>query len=372
MSDRLDHPDPRAARAAAEAFADGGFVVLCESRGGESEANLAIAAQFVTPDALAFLSANAHGIVRLCLTDERCAQLGLAPLRTAGDGWQPTGAIAHRGASGTGASTRDQARTIQAAIDPSCGPDDFTPGGYVFPLRARPGGTLRRAGRTEAAVDLARIAGCPPAAALSLLMGDDGAPLRGDAVVTYAEEKGLPFVAVADVIALRRQTERLVERITGARLPTVHGDFTAVGFRERLTGAHHVALIRGDVAGARDVLVRVHAECLSGDVFGSDACTCAEDMRHALDRLGEEERGVLVYLVGGDRSPGRLSRHERSDGDTARAPMDEYGIGAQILAELGLTTIRILTNHPKARIPGLEGFGLEIVEQVPLVPAGRS
>src|SRR5262249_45638655 len=170
MSDRLDHPDPRAARAAAEALADGGFVVLCESRGDESEANLAIAAQFVTPDALAFFSANAHGIVRLCLTDERCEQLGLAPLRTAEDDWQPTGAIAHRGVTGTGASTRDQARTIQAAIDPACGCDDFVPGGYVFPLRARPGGALRRAGRTEAAVDLARIASCPPAAALSLLI----------------------------------------------------------------------------------------------------------------------------------------------------------------------------------------------------------
>lgn len=372
MSARLEHPDPQAARTAAEALADGGFVVLCESRGAESEANLAIAAQFVTPDALAFLSANAHGIVRLCLTDERCAQLGLSPLRTAEDDWQPTGAIAHKGATGTGASTRDQARTIQAAIDPACGPGDFVPGGYVFPLRARPGGALRRAGRTEAAVDLARMAGCPPAAALSLVMGDDGSPLRGEAVVGYAEEKALPFVTVADVIALRRQTERLVERITGARLPTVHGDFTAVGFRELLTGAHHVALIRGEVAGARDVLVRVHAECLSGDVFGSAACTCAEDMRRALDRLGEEERGVLLYLVGGDRRVSRLSRHERSEGDEARPPMDEYGIGAQILSELGLTSIRILTNHPKARIPGLEGFGLEIVEQVPLGPVGPS
>lgn len=371
MSDRLDHPDPQAARAAAEALADGGFVVLCESRGDESEANLAIAAQFVTPDALAFLTANAHGIVRLCLTDERCEQLGLVPLRTAEDDWQPTGAIAHAGATGTGASTRDQARTIQAAIDPGCGPGDFVSGGYVFPLRARPGGVLLRGGRTEAAVDLARIASCPPAAALSLLI-DDGAPLRGAAIVAYADEKGLPFVTVADVIALRRQMERLVERTTGARLPTVHGDFTAVGFRDRLTGAHHVALIRGEVTGACDVLVRVHVQCLSGDVFGSDACSCGEDMRHALDRLGEEDRGVFVYLVAGEGRASRLSRHEASEDAEARPPMDEYGIGAQILADLGLTTIRILTNHPKARIPGLEGFGLEIVEQVPFGPAGGS
>jgi 3,4-dihydroxy 2-butanone 4-phosphate synthase / GTP cyclohydrolase II len=366
VSERLDHPNPQAAREAAEALTNGGFVVLCESRGAESEANLAIAAQFVTPDALAYLNANAHGIVRLCLTDERCEQLDFAPLRTAENDWQPTGAIAHRQATGTGASTRDQARTIQAAIDPSCGPDDFVPGGYVFPLRARPGGVLRRAGRTEAAVDLARIAGCPPAAALSLAMGDDGAPLRGEAVLRYATEKGLPLVTVADVIALRRQTERLVERITGARLPTVHGDFTAVGFREVLTGAHHVALIRGEVAGASEVLVRVHTECLAGDVFGSDACTCAEDLRNALDVLRAEEHGVLLYLVAGDRRVSRLSRHEPHEGERTRPPMDEYGIGAQILAELGLTTIRILTNHPKARIPGLEGFGLEIVEQVPL------
>jgi 3,4-dihydroxy 2-butanone 4-phosphate synthase/GTP cyclohydrolase II len=361
-----DRADPDAARRAAKALANGGFVVLAESSLEDAEGNLALAAQFVTPDAIGILSSKAQGVVRLCLTDERCAVLRLDTLVESDDNWQPTASIAHREAAGRGASLEDRARTIQAAIDPARAHDEFVSGGYVFPLRARPEGVLRRAGRTEAAVDLARLAGCVPAAALSLVMNADGSVARGAEVAAFARDGDFPFVTVADVIALRLLSERLVERFANARLPTRHGEFTAIGFREKLSGAHHVALVKGDVAGARDVLVRVHAECLMGDVFAASTCSCGRDIRRSLELIDDEERGVLVYLVGPDRER-RLNRHAEGSHEPAGSPMDEYGIGAQILAELGLRTIRVLTDHPRP-IAGLEGFGLEVVGHVPIAP----
>ena len=351
-------------------LANGGYVVLAESSLDDAEGNLMLAAQFVTPDAIAFLTSQSLGVVRLCLTDERCAELGLETLIESEHNWQPTASIAHRTANGYGASTQDRARTIQAAIDPASTRDEFgSGGGYVFPLRGRPGGVLRRAGRTEAAIDLAKLAGCIPASILALVMNDDGSVARGAELVDHAKANGLPFVTVGDVIALRRLSEKLVERFTNARLPTRHGEFTAFGFREKLTGAHHVALVKGEVDGSPDVLVRVHVECLVGDVFGSSACTCSHDVRRSLELIEEEGRGVLLYLVGSvtDR---RLNRHVQGDTDPV-SPMDEYGIGAQILADLGLRTIRVLTDHPRP-IAGLEGFGLEVVGHVALrsSPAG--
>jgi 3,4-dihydroxy 2-butanone 4-phosphate synthase/GTP cyclohydrolase II len=249
-------------------------------------------------------------------------------------------------------------------VDPAFGPHDFAPGGYVHPLRARSGGVLRRAGRTEAAVDLARLGGCQAAAAMSLIMNGDGTVARGPDLRAYADRQRLPLVSVADVIRLRWQSERLVERVSKAQLPTTLGHFAAVGFRELHTGAHHVALVRGDLDGVENVLVRVHAECLAGDVFHAVNCSCSSVLESSLARLAQEEHGVLLYLVSGRWSE-RLSRHGELDGEVA-ASMDEYGIGAQILSELGLTTIRILTNNPKVRIPGLEGFGLEVTEQLPI------
>jgi 3,4-dihydroxy 2-butanone 4-phosphate synthase / GTP cyclohydrolase II len=361
-----DHVHLDAAKAAAAALGNGGFVVLAESHDPEAEGNLTIAAQFVTADAVSFLSTNAHGLIRLCLSDERCRELELGSLASEDGEWQPTAAISFRGVAGTGASEADRARTIQAAINPSCGADDFPRGGgYVFPLRARPGGVLRRAGRTEAAVDLARAAGCQPAAAMSLIMNEDGSVAQGPDLGRYAERHGLPLVAVADVIALRRLSEKLVERVTSARLPTSDGEFSVVAFRESLTGLSHVALVRGELSGAANVLVRVHAECVAGDIFRSTRCRCGEDLRRSLELIAAEERGVLLYLVSGTR---RLSRHDDTGDDAHSPPMDEYGVGAQILAELGLTTIRILTNNPRA-IVGLEGFDLEVVEYVPIAGA---
>jgi 3,4-dihydroxy 2-butanone 4-phosphate synthase/GTP cyclohydrolase II len=291
----------------------------------------------------------------------------LTPLTSHADHWQPTAAISlhdrdNPSGSHTGASDADRARTIHAAaLDTSVGAADFLEGGYVFPLRARPGGVLRRASRTEAAIDLARAAGCVPAAAMSLVMNDDGSVARGPELETYARRHDLPLVAVADVIALRRRSEKLVERVTSARLPTRYGEFTAVGFHESFTGAYHVALVHGNVEGAADVLVRVHTDCIVGDVFQATTCNCSETLHRSLKLIAAEPRGVLLYLVGGER---RLSRHGGWGGELA-SPDDEYGIGAQILAELGLTTIRVLTNNPRT-ILGLEGFGLEVVGEVPI------
>ncbi len=365
MSDNQHPLDVEAAQRAAEALAAGKFVVLAEHRGDESEGNLMFAAEFATPQAVNFLATNANGLIRLCLTDERCEELRLAPLLSEEEKWQPTVAIASRGLRGTAASAEDRSKTILDAIDPEKGPADFVPHGHVFPLRARPGGVLKRTGRTEAAIDLARLAGCVPAAAMSLVMNEDGTVARADSLRAYCEQHGFPLVTVANVVAFRRSTERLVEQLPGVRLPTLHGDFTAVGFREKVTGAHHIALVKGELQDAQNVLVRVHRECMFGDVFHGQNCNCGEQLDRSLDLLVRENRGVLVYLIAGERGDRVFGRHAAPGEVGHGPPADEFGIGAQILADLGLTTIRILTNTPKD-LSGLEGFGLEIVEQVPI------
>ncbi len=356
------------AQASLDTLRSGGFVVLMESNEPEAEGNLIAAAQFASPESLRSFSSHAMGSLYLGLTDARCEELGL-PSDPSSDGpWQP-GSIALRGETGLGFSRDDHARTIQALLNPSMGREDFDRIGYVHPLRARPGGVLQRAGRTEAAVDLVRLAGCQPAALLSLVRTEDGDVARGDGLRALAEANGFPVVTVGAAIALRRQTDKLVERVAIARLPTKFGLFSVVGFRGILTDTNHLALVRGDVDGAGDVLVRVHTECLVGDVFQALSCTCARDLERALEILGREERGVLVYVVPGEGLQ-RFSRHDDPDSGYRPPPMDEYGIGAQILADLGLSSIRILTDHPKGSITGLDGFGLRIVEQVPLTAAG--
>jgi 3,4-dihydroxy 2-butanone 4-phosphate synthase/GTP cyclohydrolase II len=362
--------DLAGARTAAAALADGRPIVLAEGRGEESEGNVVIAAQFATVSTLGFLVENAHGLIRLALSNDRCETLRLGPVVDDERQWQPTSSITIRGAAASGASLDDRARTIQAAIDVGNGREAFEEPGHVFPLRARPGGVLRRAGRTEAAVDLVRLAGCLPGAAMSLVMGAGGSVARGAELRAYADRHGLPLVTVADVIALRRLSEKLVERVASARLPTEHGDFQALAFREthRATAqgeTTHVALVRGEVAGGEDVLVRVHSSCLEGDVFHSLSCDCSRRLEQSLERLGAEERGVLVYIVSTEDVDHRLARHREAGTDEAPAPMNEFGIGAQILSDLGLTSIRVLTNNPRP-IAGLEGFGLRISEHVPL------
>jgi 3,4-dihydroxy 2-butanone 4-phosphate synthase/GTP cyclohydrolase II len=359
----------------------GKFVVVVDAADRENEGDLTIAAQFATPEAVNFMTKEGRGLICLCLTEERCDELGLrqmteqneTPFRTAF-----TVSVEAREGVTTGISAPDRSRTIQVAIDPKSKPDDLVHPGHVFPLRARDGGVLVRAGQTEAAVDLARLAGLIPAGVVCEIMNEDGTMARVPDLIPYCERHGIKLVTVADLIEYRRRHERLVERMTTVRLPTAYGDFTAIAFREVLTGKHHVALVRGEVDGEENVLVRVHSECLTGDVFHSLRCDCGEQLEEALRRIGSEERGVLLYMAQEGRGIGLLNKlraYELQENgfDTVDAnvelgfqpDMRDYGIGNQILAELGLSTIRILTNNPK-KITGIEGFGLEVVEQVPL------
>jgi 3,4-dihydroxy 2-butanone 4-phosphate synthase/GTP cyclohydrolase II len=359
----------------------GKFVVVVDAPDRENEGDLTIAAEHITPAAINFMATHARGLICLCLTEERCDELGLRPMTY--NNQTPfetafTVAIEAREGVTTGISAADRAHTIQIAIDPSKGPDDLVQPGHIFPLRARPGGVLQRTGQTEASVDLARLAGLNPAGVVCEIANEDGSMARVPDLVPYCEQHGLKMITVSDLIEYRRRHEKLVERMTSVRLPTIYGEFTAVAFRETLTGKHHVALVKGEVEGRENVLVRVHSECLTGDVFHSLRCDCGEQLEQALARIGDEERGVLLYMAQEGRGIGLLNKlkaYELQENglDTVEANLElgfpadgrEYGIGSQILHDLGLTTIRILTNNPK-KITGIEAFGLKVVEQVPI------
>jgi 3,4-dihydroxy 2-butanone 4-phosphate synthase/GTP cyclohydrolase II len=366
---------------AIEDIRQGRFVVVVDAEDRENEGDLTIAAQFATPEAINFMATHARGLICLCLTPDRCDELGLeqmareneAPLRTAF-----TISIEAREGVTTGISAHDRAHTIQTAIDASRGSHDLVRPGHVFPLRARPGGVLERSGQTEAAVDLARLAGVNPAGVVCEIMNEDGTMARVPDLVGFCERHDVKLLTIADLIEYRRRTEKLVERVAQVRLPTAYGEFTAVAFRETLSAKPHLALVKGELEGADDVLVRVHSECLTGDVFHSLRCDCGEQLELALRRIAREERGVLLYMSQEGRGIGLLSKLQayelqESGLDTVEAnielgyPADarEWGIGNQILADLGLTTIRILTNNPK-KLTGLEGYGLTVTEQVPI------
>jgi len=366
---------------AIEDIRQGKFVVVVDAADRENEGDLTIAAQFATPEAVNFMTKEGRGLICLCLTEERCNELGLRQMTDKNEtpyGTAFTVSVEAREGVTTGISAPDRSRTIQVAIDPKTKVEDLVQPGHVFPLRAREGGVLMRAGQTEAAVDLARLAGLIPAGVVCEIMNEDGTMARVPDLVRYCERHGLKLVTVADLIEYRRRHEELVERMTAVQLPTAYGEFTAVAFRERLTGKHHVALVKGDVDGAENVLVRVHSECLTGDVFHSLRCDCGEQLEQALLRIASEECGVLLYMAQEGRGIGLLNKlraYELQENgfDTVEANLElgfqpdmrDYGIGNQILADLGLTTIRILTNNPK-KITGIEGFGLQVVEQVPI------
>jgi 3,4-dihydroxy 2-butanone 4-phosphate synthase/GTP cyclohydrolase II len=359
----------------------GRMVVVCDDADRENEGDLTLAAQFATPEAINFMAKEGRGLICLALTPTRCDELGLdlmaakneSPFETAF-----TVSIEARDGVTTGISAADRARTIQVAIDPSSAPRDLVQPGHIFPLKAKPGGVLERTGQTEAGVDLARLAGLNPAGVICEVMNDDGSMARIPDLERYCARHGLKMITVADLIAYRRRHDKLVERVVTTRLPTAFGEFNVVGYRSLVDDKHHVAMVKGEVDGHSDVLVRVHSECLTGDVFHSLRCDCGEQLESALSMIEREGRGVLLYLAQEGRGIGLLNKLKaynlQDKGfDTVDAnlelglPVDlrDYGIGAQILSDLGLSSIRILTNNPK-KIRGLEGYGLSVTDQIPI------
>ena len=359
----------------------GRMVIVVDDADRENEGDLIMAAEHATPEAVNFMAKHGRGLICVPTTAERLQQLGVERMvsnnrETFKTDFQVS-VDAARGIT-TGISAADRARTIQVMADPTAVLDDLVQPGHVFPLRAKPGGVLQRAGHTEAAVDLVKLAGCRSIGVICEIMSDDGSMARLPELVDFAKKHGLKICTIEALIKYRRTREKLVERMEVVKLPSEYGDFDLYLYRSKLDGQHHLALVKGHVAGKKNVLVRVHSECLTGDVFGSKRCDCGPQLRQAMRQVSEEGRGVIVYMRQEGRGIGLASKLkayklQELGYDTVEAnrklgyPMDlrEYGLGAQILCDLGLKTIRLLTNNPK-KVVGLEGYGLEIVEQVPI------
>jgi len=368
---------------AVEEIRQGRMIVLVDDEDRENEGDLAMAAEKITPEAINFMAKYARGLICLPLTEERCDELHLplmSPINTSVHGTAFCEAIDGRLGVTTGISASDRAITILTAVDPKTKPQDLARPGHIFPLRARKGGVLVRAGQTEASVDLARIAGLTPAGVICEIMNEDGTMSRVPQLVEFCKQHNLKMLTVADLIRYRMQHERYVRRVAEAVLPTRYGEFRMIAYSSDVDHDQHVALVRGDLENGGAPLVRVHSHCLTGDVFGSITCDCAELVARSLEAIAKEGRGVFLYLHHTGRGfgielseePGALPQiHVHSRGQLDREParqrmvQHESGIGAQILIDLGLKDIRVLTNHPK-KVVALEGYGIRIADQVPL------
>lgn len=366
---------------AVEDIRKGKIIIVVDDEDRENEGDFIAAAEKATPEMINFIVKNGRGLLCSPITEERSEELALPPMvdeNTERHGTAFTVSVDYKHGTSTGISAFDRAKTIKSLADPKTRPDDLARPGHIFPLVAKKGGVLRRVGHTEATVDIARLAGLSPAGLLCEIMDTDGSMARLPRLFEIAKEFNLKLITIKDLIAYRQRSEKLVRRLFSTPLPTRYGDFKLIIYETVIEGEHHLALVKGDIEGKENILIRVHSQCLTGDVFGSFRCDCGDQLHEAMKRIEAEGAGVLVYMRQEGRGIGLLNklvcyRLQDQGLDTVEAnlaigfPSDarDYGIGAQILADLGLSSIRLMTNNPEKRI-GLEGYGLKVVERVPI------